>query len=77
MYNYFGFVSSAASIGTGWLFLSQQRSHFLELLCMCCKAFTDVHVDDLYQLLVIDTIMAVTKYSNLPSYQKSPKLRSF
>ena len=28
-----------------------------------------IELDDLYQLIVIDTIMAVTKYSNLPSYQ--------
>ena len=26
-------------------------------------------LEDLYQSLVIDTIMAVTMYSNLPSYQ--------
>ena len=26
-------------------------------------------INDLYRLFVIDTIMAVTKYSNLPSYQ--------
>ena len=29
-----------------------------------------IELDDLYQLFVIDTIMAVTKYSkHLPSYQ--------
>ena len=28
-----------------------------------------IELDDFYQLFVIDTIMAVTKYSNLPSYQ--------
>ena len=28
-----------------------------------------IEIDDLYQLFVIDTIMAVTKYSNLPNYQ--------
>ena len=27
-----------------------------------------IELHDLYQLFVIDTIMAVTKYSNLPSY---------
>ena len=39
-----------------------------------------MELDDLYQLSVIDTIMAVTKYSKLPtklSTKKSPKLRSF
>ena len=28
-----------------------------------------IELDVLYQLFVIDTIMAVTKYSNLPRYQ--------
>ena len=28
-----------------------------------------IELEGLYQLFVIDTIMAVTKYSNLPSYQ--------
>ena len=28
-----------------------------------------IECDDLYHLFVIDTIMAVTQYSNLPSYQ--------
>ena len=28
-----------------------------------------IELYDLYQFLVIDTIMAVTKYSNQPSYQ--------
>ena len=38
-----------------------------------------IELDDLYQF-VIDTIMAVTKYSKQPtklSTKKSPKLRSF
>ena len=35
-------------------------------------------MDDLYQLFVIDTIMAVIKYSKTKlSTKKSPKLRSF
>ena len=43
MYNYF-LVLSAASVGTGQPFLSQDcsKSGFLELLCMHCKAFMGV-----------------------------------
>ena len=39
---YFGCVLSAASVRTGWLFLSQDRGKFdsLELLSTCCEAFT-------------------------------------
>ena len=39
-----------------------------------------IELGDLYQLFVIDSIMAVTKYSKHPtklSTKKSPKLRSF
>ena len=39
-----------------------------------------IELNDLYQLFVTDTIMAVTKYSKQPtklSTKKSPKLRSF
>ena len=39
-----------------------------------------IEIDDLYRLFVIDTIMAVTKYSKQPtklSTKKSLKLRSF
>ena len=39
-----------------------------------------IELDDIYQLFVINTIMAVTKYSKQPtklSTRKSPKLRSF
>ena len=44
MYNWFRFVLSTASVGTGWPFLSQHcgKSNFLELLCMRCEAFTGV-----------------------------------
>ena len=31
-------------------------------------------LDNLYQSLVIDTIIAVTMYSNLPSYQRRSNL---
>ena len=39
-----------------------------------------IELDYIYQLFVIDTIMAVTKYSKQPtklSTKKLPKLRSF
>ena len=39
-----------------------------------------IELDDLYQLFVIDTIMAVTNYSKQPtklSNKKSPKLKIF
>ena len=41
MYNYFGFVLSAASVGTGWSFLSLDCGNFdfLEFLCMRYKVF--------------------------------------
>ena len=45
-----------------------------------CLEFRYIEHDDLYQLLGIYTIMAVTKYSKQhtkPSTMKSPKLRSF
>ena len=41
---------------------------------------TVIELDDLYQLFIIDAIMAVTKYSKQPtklSTKKSPKLRTF
>ena len=46
MYNLFGFVLSAATVGTGRPFLSEDcsKSVFLELLCMLCEAFKGVQI---------------------------------
>ena len=45
-----------------------------------CLELRDIELEYLYQLFVIDTIMAVTKYSKQPtklSTKKSAMLRSF